>query len=431
MFISNTCSSSAHCSREGEAVSITARTPRDRPRDASIRSVPTAADGAVLGQFRIVLVRYLAVAFVLLAVVIVAHPSRDHSAAPGATPWSYQRETVDIGGAGLLNGYARSAIRATAWLARSSIERQRDVYRLNLFDFLVGGQTAHGVGGWRDGHRLVLEAGTQLVILGLVAYGILVRPSARTWVLALLLVLASTLLLTKPQATMRMAAAPGVKIPNVILGAVAQAAPNGDIRQGQGADQAHERLAGRYWTSFVAEPLSRLQTGTQVLTDAPPSGKDGVLRALRRNVGSVNDWAMGRHGPERAFIATSALGYVLPFSVALGVLAMVATCAQTLLFLLCLASLFAIPLTIDGPRRRGAVIRWWLLPLLASALLLAFASLASLAVMRVANAVHSSDEYVGVLLAGSTWPLLFAVLSRWWIVRRRKARRAGAKATGE
>jgi Mg2+ and Co2+ transporter CorA len=115
---------------------------------------------------------------------------------------------------------------------------------------------------------------------------------------------------------------------------------------------------------------------------------------------------------------------VLSVTVALGVLAMLATCAQTLLFLLCLAAPFAVPLTVDGPRRRGAVIRWWLLPLLASAAVLAFASLASLALMRLANALHSSDEYVGMLLAGSTWPLLFAVVSRWWIVRRRKLRRA-------
>lgn len=413
-------------------MSTTAQKHRDRSRDASTRTVPRAAERAVAGQFRVVLVRYMVAAAVLLAVVIVAHPSRDAGSLPGGTPWSYQNETVDIAGGGVLNAWARAAVRATGWLARSSIERQRDVYRFNLFDFLVGGQTADGVGGWREGHRPLLEGGTQLVLLGLLAYGILRRPSARTWILAILLVLAATLVVTKPHGTMRLAAKAGVGIPNVMLGAVARVAPNGETEGARSADEAHQRLATRYWTSFVAQPLSRLQTGTSVLAEADPSSKGGVLGVLRRNVSGVNDWAIGRRGPERAFIATSALGYVLPFAVALGILAMLATCAQTLLFLLCLAAPFAVPLTVDGPRRRGAVIRWWLLPLLASALVLAFASLASLAVMRVANALHSSDEYVGMLLAGSTWPLLFAVLSRWWIVRRRKLRRAaGVNATGE
>ena len=413
-------------------MSTTAQQHRDRPREASTRTVPLAGNRASAGPFRVVLIRYLVAAAVLLAVVIVAHPSREADSAPGGPPWSYQRETVDIAGRGVLNAWARSAVRATGWLARSSIERQRDVYRFNLFDFLVGGQTADSVGGWREAHRPLLEGGTQLLLLGLLAYGIMRRPSARTWVLAVLLVLAGTLLLTKPHGSMQLAAKPGVGIPNLMLGAVAQVAPNGETKGARSADEAHQRLATRYWTSYVAQPLSRLQTGTAVLAEAVPTSKGGLLGTLRGNVSGVNDWAIGKHGPERAFIATSALGYVLPFALALGVLAMLATCAQTVLFLLCLAAPVALALTVDGPRRRGAVIRWWLLPLLASALVLAFASLASLAVMRMANALHSSDEYVGVLLAGSTWPLLFAVLSRWWVVRRRKARRAAdANATGE
>jgi glutamate/tyrosine decarboxylase-like PLP-dependent enzyme len=49
---------------------------------------------------------------------------------------------------------------------------------------------------------------------------------------------------------------------------------------------------------------------------------------------------------------------------------------------------------------------------------LALASLGSFAVIRAANALHASDEYVGVLLAGSTWPLLVG-----FVVWRRAARR--------
>jgi hypothetical protein len=163
-----------------------------------------------------------------------------------------------------------------------------------------------------------------------------------------------------------------------------------------------------------------MQTGTAVLADAPPGKKAGVLAALRKNVSAVNDWAVGHRGPERAFIATSALGYVLPFAVGLGALAMVAACAQTLLFLLCLGGLFAWPLAVAGRRQRRALVRFLLAPLLGSVAVLAGASLLSFAVVRAAETLHASDEYVGLLLAGSTWPALAAFLIGRWLTRRRR-----------
>jgi len=102
----------------------------------------------------------------------------------------------------------------------------------------------------------------------------------------------------------------------------------------------------------------------------------------------------------------------------LGMLAMVAACAQTMLFVLCLAGLFALPFAVAGRRQRGALIRYWLLPLLAAVAVLALASVLSFAVMRTADAVHAADEYVGVLLAGSTVPALAA-----WLMGRRLVRR--------
>ncbi len=171
----------------------------------------------------------------------------------------------------------------------------------------------------------------------------------------------------------------------------------------------------------MANPLSRVQTGSGVLTDAAPGKKAGVLDVLRHSISSVNDWTIGRHGPERAFITTSALGYVLPFAVALGVLAMLATCAQALLFVLCLAGLLALPFAVEGPRRRGALVRYWLLPVLACVVLLALTSLGSFAVMRLAEALHRSDEYLGLLLAGSIWPVATAALLVRRAYRRRRA----------
>ena len=179
-------------------------------------------------------------------------------------------------------------------------------------------------------------------------------------------------------------------------------------------------VAGRYWTAFVGEPLSRLQTGTTVLATAPPEAKPGVLGSLRARVTAVGDWAIGRRGPERAVIATLALAYVLPFALALVALAMLASCAQALVWLLALAGPLVAPLAVD-PRRRRAVLRWWLVPLAAALALLTAAALAALAVIRVAELTHAADAYLGMLLAGSAAPLLAAALAiRHLLARRRR-----------
>jgi hypothetical protein len=374
--------------------------------------------------FRTLVFRYLAVAFVLLAVVVIANPRQpDAAGGAAARPWDYQREQVEVQGRGLLNAYARLAVGATAWLTRASIERQRDVLRLSLFDFLVGGGTAEAVRSFRAANGAALEAATKVAVVGLVLYGAMVRPARRSCAVAVLLLLVATLAITRPYATVDAAAGPGVVVPNAMLGVVERVAP-GDAASGA-AEPTQQRLLTRYWNSFVAHPLSRIQTGTPVLASAPPGKKAGVLAGLRKNVSAVNDWAVGRHGPERAFIATSALGYVLPFAVALGLLAMVAACAQTMLFLLCLAGLFVLPFAVAGRRQRGALIRYWLLPLLASVAVLALASALSFAVMRTADAVHAADEYVGVLLAGSTVPVLVAVLIGRRVARRGRDGRPG------
>jgi hypothetical protein len=369
-------------------------------------------------RFRTLLFRYLAVGFILLATVVVANPTAPDAGA--SEPWDYQREQVDVEGRGVLNAYARTAVGATAWLARSSIERQRDVFRLSLFDFLVGAGAAEAVGGWRAANAEALELATKLALLALIGYGLLRRPAWRNLTVAGLLVLVTTFALTRPSTTVEAAAWPGVAVPNAMLTVVTRVAPDGALGGDREAGPTQRRLLTRYWTSFVAHPLSRMQTGTPVLASAPPGKKAGVLEALRKNVSAVNDWAVGRRGPERAFIATSALGYVLPFAVGLGALAMVAACAQTLLFLLCLAGLFALPLAAAGRRQRGALIRYWLAPLLGAVAVLAAASLLSFVVVRAADALHASDEYVGVLLAGSTWPALAAFLIGRWLTRRRR-----------
>jgi hypothetical protein len=390
--------------------------------------IPAAAPpqrGAI--RFRTLLFRYLAVGFILLATVVVAKPQAPQAASPEA--WDYQREQVEVEGRGILNAYARGAVKATAWLAKASIERQRDMFRLSLFDLLVGAGAAEAVGRWRAANAPSLEGATKVAMVALVGYGLVRRPAWRTLAAAVLVLLVATVVLTRPQATVERAAAAGVAVPNAMLAIVTRVAPLGS-GDPEAAEATQRRLLTRYWASFVAHPLSRMQTGTPVLVSAPPEKKAGVLKALRRNVSAVNDWAIGHRGPERAFIATSALGYVLPFAVGLGVLAMVAACAQTMLFLLCLGGLFALPLAVLGPRHRGGLIRYWLAPLLGCVAVLAAAALASFGVVRAAETLHASDEYVGLLLAGSTWPVLVAVVAGRWLVRRREGPAVAAPPAG-
>lgn len=368
-----------------------------------------------------VLPRELAAAFLLLVIVLVVSPARPGQA-PATASWDYQLEQVVVAGHGPLNAYARATIRATAWLGRASIERQRDVDRLNLLQFLVAEPLAAGVAGWRQRHEPALQGGTAAAVLALVGFGVLARPARRTWLVALLLLFALTLLVTKPDATVRLASAPSTAIPAGVAGLAGTPSPAGRAGAPPPPPDRHV-LAGRYWTAFVAGPLSRLQTGSPVLASAPPAAKAGVLDSIRRRVPGVRAWAAGRHALQRAVIGTLAVTYVLPFAVLLGVLAMVASCAQALLLLLGLATLGAAPLALD-PRWRPAVARWWFRPLLAALVLLTAATLASLLVMWVATILHGGDELVGTLLGGSAWPLLAGAFAIWWLRRRR----AGAAA---
>jgi hypothetical protein len=366
-----------------------------------------------------VLVAYLVAAFVLLATVYALRPHQ--GAAPPAPTWDYQRETVALEGGGALNAYARWAVRSTAWLTRGSIERQRDVHRLSPLDFLAGEAGARSLAAWRERNRLPLVGATLAVAFGLAAWGTMRRRAGRLWLVALLILLGLTVLVTKPQTATRLAGEAGVAVPNVVLGVGVKGDPNQSVAAAPGAEPAQRTIAGRYWTAFVGEPLSRLQTGTTVLATAPPTAKPGVLGYLRSRVTAVGDWAIGRYGPERAVIATLALVYVVPFALLLVALAMLAACAQAMVWLLCVAGPLVAPLAAD-PRRRRAVLRLWLLPLAASVGLLACSAFGALAVVRAAELTHAADAYLGMLLAGSTAPVLAAVLLVRQVLRRRAQR---------
>jgi hypothetical protein len=302
------------------------------------------------------------------------------------------------------------------------------VTSFNLLDLVVGAPTANRVSGWRSANGLALERSTKLAVLLLVVFGVVARAvPGRTWVMVVLLLLGLTIVLTKPQTTVAAASGASVAVPRAMVGVYARFDPSMPPDPDRPPEQVQRELADEYWQSFVANPLSRMQTGTPVLSDADPAAKPGILTSLTQGIVGVNDWAVGKRGWERLFISATALAYVVPFSVLVTALAMTATAAQAVLFVLCLAGLVVIPIAVDR-RRRPACFRYWLLPLLGTVLLLAASSLLCLAVMRLGQAVHRTDEYIGLLLAGSSGPVLLVLALR--LVARRRRDQAAASSNG-
>jgi hypothetical protein len=378
-------------------------------------------------RFTRLLARYLAAAFVLLVLVYAtgaaggAGPTPRTTNDPSDQRWDHERDVVAIEGDGVLNAWARTAMQVTAWSTRGAVERQRDLHRFSLVQTVVGEPAAAGLGGWRQRNRLALEGGTMLAIAVLVGYGVLRSPRNRTWLLAALLLLAFTVVVTRPASALRLAGAPASAVGELTVRGFSAVDPaTADEPRSAPPAQAEQALADGYWTSFVGDPLSRLQTGTPVLAAARPEAKPGLLAQLRDGITAVNDWAVGRRGWERAFIATTALAYALPFALAVGGLAMLAACAQALALVLGVGGLVALPLCVE-PRWRPLVARYWLAPLGGCLVVLAAASLLALTVMRAADLVHSADEYLGLLLAGSALPVVLTV----WLVRRLRRGRAG------
>jgi hypothetical protein len=408
----------------------TARLDTAEPRPAR-RLVPAGlvrprTSGRPAG-LRVVLTRYLIGAVVLLAIVLLLGPKVTGPGA-GAEPWRYQGEQVRVEGKGIFNILGRAGMGTTAWISRGSIERVRAVTSFNLLDLVVGAPTANRVSGWRSENGLALERSTKLAVLLLVVFGVVARAvPGRTWVMVVLLLLGLTIVLTKPQTTVAAASGASVAVPRAMVSVYDKFDPTMPPDPDRTPEQVQHELADEYWQSFVANPLSRMQTGTPVLSDAEPAAKPGILTSLRQGIAGVNDWAVGKRGWERLFISSTALAYVVPFSVLVTALAMTATAAQAVLFVLCLAGLVVIPIAVDR-RRRPACFRYWLLPLLGTVLLLAASSLLCLAVMRLGQAVHRTDEYIGLLLAGSSGPVLLVLALR--LVARRRRDQAAASSTG-
>src|SRR4029453_17558717 len=232
--------------RKGASMSMSIRrgtTPTAPPRRSRPpgRPAPPGRTGgrrATPGTTR-VLAAYLAGALLLLAGGFALRPAQ--GPAPAAPAWDYQRETVALEGGGAVNAYARWAVRATAWLARGSIERQRDVHRLSPPDYLAGEDGAAGLAAWRERHRLPLEGATLAAVTALAAWGTLRRRPGRRWLVVLLLVVGATVLVPRPVAAPPLAGGAGPAVPNQLLRAAATADPGVPVGAGGSGAEAVQR----------------------------------------------------------------------------------------------------------------------------------------------------------------------------------------------
>jgi hypothetical protein len=387
--------------------------PMRRPVTMPIVLAPVAASGQRPADRRLpgVLGRYLTGVFVLTTLVLVTAPAAPSERPNPTAASALERIQIDGGG---INTLTRTGMRATAWTTAHAIQRQRDLLAPNPLATRLLAPLATRLNAWRalNADRLAWCAMTAVAVL--VGYGVLGRPRSRTWALMLLLLLAWTVAATRPQATLHAAQTPGLATSRL---AVALVGPH-DHDERPAVAQA--KLGDQFWTAFVTQPFSRVQTGSSILAQAPPEQRTGLLGLLGRQVAELNQRMLGGHSLERALIATLALLATLPFAAAVAACAMAAWLAQILLLLLCLASLVTVPLLLDR-HSRPLLVRWWLRPLAGALALTAVATLASIGVTELAVALAGAGEAVARLLTGAAFAALFVALTGWSL--RRWARR--------
>jgi hypothetical protein len=373
------------------------------------------------GRGRVHVLRgYLAGVFLLLLLVLAVTPPAPQAEQPGRAP-AHRLEPVQVRGGGL-NNFTRWAIQGAAWSTAQAVDRQGDLLAPSPLVSRLLGPLTRRVGVWRDANRAFLLSIVLTAIVVLVLGGILTRPVQLRWLLVLGVVLVWSVTAAYPRAVLRAASLPGDAATRLVVAVAGPATPGG---ADPGAAQA--RLGEQYWTAFVTQPYSRVQTGTSVLAQAPPAQRASLLNTLARKVASIAGRVNGDHALERAVTGVLALASAVVFALAVTACSALGWLAQSLLFLLCLAAVVGFPVLVGDARARRLLPRWWLLPLLGALGLTVAGTLGSILAAKAAVALAGTGEAVGRLCTGSIVALLLVLLAvRWW---RRLARRLAPTTT--
>jgi hypothetical protein len=362
--------------------------------------------------------RYLAAVTVLLGLTVALAPVPT-TTEPGPPP-AHRVEVIQIGGDGL-NGLTRTAMRATAWTSALAVDLQHDLLVPSPLVSRVFGPLAVRFSAWRDANRTRLATSVITAVTVLVFYGVLGRPARRSWARMILLLLVWSMLATYPQTVLWAASIPGQGTTSLSAALV----DHGDPQDAHRAI-AQEGLGDGFWTAFVTQPYSRIQTGSAVLAQAPPEQRAGLLGTLGAKVAGIDRRIRGGAALERALTALIALASAVPFAAAIAACSMAAWVAQTLLLLLCLTAIAFVPALLDA-RARPLLVRWWLIPLISTVGLTALASAASFGVIWLAVSLAHAGESLTRMLSGSAVAAGCVLLTAWRV--RRWARRQTVPST--
>jgi hypothetical protein len=357
---------------------------------------------------------YLAGVFLLLMLVLALTPPAPAAERPGRAP-AHRVEPIAVRGGGL-NAVTRWSMQGAAWSTAQAVDRQGDLLAPNPLISRLLRPVARHLGAWREANTTYLLTVVLTAIAVLALGGALTRPFQPRWLVTLGLVLIWTIAAAYPRAVLHAASLPGEATTRLVVAVAGPTTPGGTDSS---VEQA--KLGEQYWTAFVTQPHSRVQTGTAVLAQAPPEQRAGLLDTLARKVASIAGRVNGDHAAERAVTGVLAFASAVAFAAAVTVCSALGWLAQSLLFTLCLAGLGLFPVLVGDARARRLLPRWWLLPTLGAVGLTAAGTLGSILTSKAAVALAGTGEAVGRLFTGSIFALLLVLLALH--LARRLARR--------
>jgi hypothetical protein len=282
---------------------------------------------------------------------------------------------------------------------------------------------------WRDTRARPLML-VVIVAVGMLAlHGMLTQPTRRGWLLVILLLVTWSVAACYPRLLLHAAELPGQATSRLV---VALVGPTVDPKDASSDEPAavQRQLGDRWWRAYVTDPLSRAQTGSTILTQAPPEQRAGLLAALRAQVRTVKERVLGKDSGERALIGLLSLASALAFAAAITVWSMAAWTAQSLLVLLVLGWALLFPLLLGQRQARRLLPCLLAMPFVGALAVTAVGTFASVLAAEIVVWLASTSDGLLRLTGGPTFALAVVLLPVWWGLRRARSARRAARRVG-
>ena len=292
---------------------------------------------------------------------------------------------------------------AASSLVKFSVERVREVYRWNLTAETI----AHNLSPLKAGdHALGMASFFILASIG--AWILVFFAHGRRHVGAgiLIVVVAGSLLLSNAPAYSRAVAVPSRIIPDAGIALVVRADPGHTVGVEREANQGLRDLSDRFWTEYVSFTRDRMTHAGTILPEI-----------------------------KRVWFGISGVAYILPFTLALTSLSALVVLLQTLAWALLVVAPFGLAVAVLDGRAGIRVREHVFLPLVLVHLALLLLSPILILVLYLATSIHAAEVQLGLLIVGSSLPIVSAYLAvrlvkqRGW-ARARHPRLLGAGSAG-